>query len=265
MAASVTTARRVRGATARTRPAAAGRRTRRATSIRSMRGNKRTHPFTWHAAAVGESFADIKFPGMLKNCEGCHLRGAYDFSNPASQSALPNRLYRTVATGFFAVNVGDTVPTYSGASCTAGTSAPQTDVGAYSLSPYITGVPANYGTGFSYNTGLLPANSCTTDGTPVTNPPDGTLQADPRTLVNSPIATACFRATTPIWPARTWRSTVVRFTRRAALRSPRWRPAWSAMTRVASRISRPCTRSSASCSRENRCGLRAPVSPWAAV
>ena len=155
-------------------------------------GNKRTHPFTWHAAAVGESFADVKFPGLLKNCEGCHIRGAYDFSNPASQSALPNRLYRTVATGFFAVNVGDTVPTYSGASCTAGTSTPQTDVGVYSLSPYVLGIPQNYGTGFSYNTGLLPSNSCTTDGAPVTNPPDGTLQADPRTLVNSPIATACF-------------------------------------------------------------------------
>jgi hypothetical protein len=26
----------------------------------------------------------------------------------------------------------------------------------------------------------------------MTNPPDGTLQADPRTLVNSPTATACF-------------------------------------------------------------------------
>jgi OmcA/MtrC family decaheme c-type cytochrome len=141
---------------------------------------------------VGESFADIKFPGLLRNCEGCHVRGAYDFSSAASQSALPNRLYRTVATGFFATNVGETVPTYSGASCTAGTSAPQTDVGVYALSPYILGYPQNYGTGFSYNAGLAPSNSCTTDGTPVTNPPGGTLEADPRTLVNSPIATACF-------------------------------------------------------------------------
>ena len=127
-------------------------------------GNKREHPFTWHAEAVGESFADIKFPGVLKNCEGCHVRGAYDFSNPASQDALPNRLYRTVATGFFALNVGDTVPTYSGPSCTAGTSAPQTDVGAYSISPFVMGYPTNYGTGFSYNTGLTASSSCTTDG-----------------------------------------------------------------------------------------------------
>jgi OmcA/MtrC family decaheme c-type cytochrome len=155
-------------------------------------GNKRTEPFTWHAAAVGESFAEIKFPGILRNCEGCHVRGAYDFSNPASQSALPNRLYRTVATGFFALDVGNTVPTYVGASCTAGTSAPQSDLGAYSLSPYVAGYPANYGTGFSYNAGLTASSSCTTDGVAVSNPSGGTLQADPRSLVNSPIATACF-------------------------------------------------------------------------
>lgn len=155
-------------------------------------GNKRTQPFTWHSGAVGESFADVKFPGVLRNCEGCHIRGAYDFRNAASQSALPNRLYRTVASGFFAVNIGDTVPRYSGATCTAGTTTPQTDVGAYSLSPYILGFPENYGTLFSYNATLTPASSCTTDGAPVTNPAGGTLEADPRTLVNSPIATQCF-------------------------------------------------------------------------
>ena len=157
-------------------------------------GNKRIEPFTWHASEVGKSFADIKFPGVLKNCEGCHVRGSYDFSNAASESAVPNRLYRTVATGFFGAAPGDTFPTYtfSGGSCVAGTSAPQTDVGAYALSPYVAGFPTNYGTGFSYNAGLTNSNSCTTDGTAVTNPPGGTLAADARSLVNSPLATACF-------------------------------------------------------------------------
>ncbi len=155
-------------------------------------GNKRTHDFTWHASAVGESFADVKFPGVLKNCEGCHVRGSYDFSNADSQSALPNRLYRTVATGFFALNVGDTVPRYSGTTCTASQTAPQTDVGAYSISPFVQGYPANYGTGFSYNAGLTTSNSCTNDGAPVVTPAGGTLPADPRSLVNSPVATACF-------------------------------------------------------------------------
>ncbi len=155
-------------------------------------GNKRSEEFTWHSAAVGESFADVKFPGVLGNCEGCHVRGSFDFSNAASESALPNRLYRTVATGFFAINPGDTVPRYSGATCAASQSTPQTEVGAYSLSPYIQGYPANYGTGFSFNAGLTASNSCTNDGAPVSNPPGGTLEADPRSLVNSPVATACF-------------------------------------------------------------------------
>jgi OmcA/MtrC family decaheme c-type cytochrome len=154
-------------------------------------GNKRADPFTWHAEAVGESFADVKFPGVLRNCEGCHVRGSYDFSNPASESALPNRLYRTVATGFFAKNVGDTVPRYSGTSCTAGVTAAQTDVGAYSLSPYVQGYPANYGTGFSFNAGLTASSSCSNDGAPVSTPAGGTLAADPRSLVNSPVATTC--------------------------------------------------------------------------
>jgi hypothetical protein len=29
-------------------------------------GNKREHPFTWHAEAVGESFAEVKFPGCVE-------------------------------------------------------------------------------------------------------------------------------------------------------------------------------------------------------
>ena len=158
-------------------------------------GNKRAVPFTWHAGAVGESFADVKFPGVLKNCEGCHIRGSYDFSAVASQSALPNRLYRTVATGIFNGTAGTTITTYSYSSgsgtCVAGTSAPQTDVGAYALSPYI--VPlVNYGIGFSYNAGSTTSNSCKPDGTVVSNPPGGTIEADPQSLVSSPIATACF-------------------------------------------------------------------------
>ncbi len=102
-------------------------------------GNKRSEAFTWHSSAVGESFADIKFPGVLKNCEGCHIRGAYDFSAVASQSALPNRLYRTVATGIFPAE-GASIGTYkvSGASCVAGTPSVGTALSAYSLSPYVT-------------------------------------------------------------------------------------------------------------------------------
>lgn len=156
---------------------------------------KRTKPFTWHALSTTESFADIGFPGILKNCETCHLPGTYDFSASASASALPNRLYRTVATGIFRGTEGTTITTYSYSSatgtCVAGTSSAQTALGVFSLSPYITAL-TNYGIGFSYNAGLTTANSCKPDGTLVANPAGGTVAADGTTLVNSPIATACF-------------------------------------------------------------------------
>jgi len=156
--------------------------------------DKRTKPFTWHASEVGKSFADIGFPGILSRCETCHLPNTYDFSAPASASALPNRLYKTVATGIFSAPTGNQINTYSTSTgCTVPTpGTPQTDVGVYSLSPYITAL-TNYGIGFSYNAGLTTSNSCRPDGSGlVANPPGGTVEADGTTLVNSPIATACF-------------------------------------------------------------------------
>jgi len=101
-----------------------------------------------------KSFADIGYPGILSKCETCHLPGTYDFSAPASASAVLNRLYRTVGTGTYPV--------------------PDTTTAAgYSQSPYV--APGTYGSGFSYNA-----------GTGVTTP------AATTTLVISPIATACF-------------------------------------------------------------------------
>ena len=79
---------------------------------------------------------------------------SYDFSAPASASALPNRLYRTVGTGTYPVPDPLTVA-------------------GYSQSPYVT--PGTYGSGFSYNAGT-----------------GATTPAATTTLVISPIATACF-------------------------------------------------------------------------
>jgi OmcA/MtrC family decaheme c-type cytochrome len=61
----------------------------------------------------------------------------------------------------------------------------------FSLSPYIT-AGTNYGIGFSFNAGATASNSCKPDGTVVSIPPGGTVEADTGTLVISPIATACF-------------------------------------------------------------------------
>jgi len=158
---------------------------------------KREAPFTWDATSTTESFADIAYPGVLRDCQTCHLPGTYDFSASASASALPNKQYRTVATGAFNGTANTTITTYSynsgSASCVAGTSSPQTALGVFSLSPYITPFPTTYGVGFSFNAGLTATNpSCRPDGTVVAaNPAGGTIQADPVTLVNSPIAGVC--------------------------------------------------------------------------
>jgi OmcA/MtrC family decaheme c-type cytochrome len=64
------------------------------------------------------------YPGVLNDCEQCHLPGTYDFRASASESALPNLVWSTVATGTTAAN------------------------NAAASSPYIT-IGTNYGSGFS--------------------------------------------------------------------------------------------------------------------
>jgi OmcA/MtrC family decaheme c-type cytochrome len=64
------------------------------------------------------------YPGVLNNCEQCHLPGTYDFSSQSSQAALPNLIWSTVATGTIA------------------------DTTAAQNSPYVA-TGNDYGTGFS--------------------------------------------------------------------------------------------------------------------
>ena len=111
---------------------------------------------------------------------------------------MPSKQLRTAATGAFNTQSGTTITTYAynsgNQSCVAGTSAPQTDLGVFELSPYISPFPTTYGVGFSFNAGLNAGSpSCRPDGTGVAAiSSGGTLQADPATLVNSPIAGVCF-------------------------------------------------------------------------
>jgi OmcA/MtrC family decaheme c-type cytochrome len=114
---------------------------------------KRVVPFTWDAASTTESFANVKFPGILAQCETCHLPGTYDFLNADAAAALPFKQFRTVATGIFD---------------------PTTPLDEFTMSPYVA-LNVDYGNGFSYSV---------TSGT--------TTEAAATTLVNSPIATACF-------------------------------------------------------------------------
>lgn len=135
-------------------------------------GAKRTTPFTWQMSTT-ESFAEIKFPGILAQCETCHLPGTYDFSASASASALPNRPYRTVGTGIYNGTVGTLT---TGCTVSATNNCLATDLSVSSLSPYVAKDNlTNYGSGFSFNVGT-----------------GVTTAAAPTTLVTSPIATACF-------------------------------------------------------------------------
>ncbi|WP_372527970.1 OmcA/MtrC family decaheme c-type cytochrome [Piscinibacter sp.] len=157
---------------------------------------KRSVPFTWHASSTTESFADIKFPGILKECETCHLPGTYDFSATASASALPNRLYRSVGTGIYPA-LAESIPGWkvSGTACVAGNASVGTALSTFSVSPYVTKSTAaavtNYGIGYTFNAGIAATNACTPDGTFYTVAAGSSVEAAGTTLVNSPIATAC--------------------------------------------------------------------------
>ncbi|HAL40643.1 MAG TPA: hypothetical protein DCP03_22110 [Polaromonas sp.] len=156
---------------------------------------KRDVNFTWHAGSTTDGFWDIGYPGVLTDCQQCHLPNTVNFGASANKSAAENGslLYSTVATGRYA-DVGGTTTTYTYASgaCTAGTSAAQTALGAFSLSPYIAKNDTSYGLGYTANVGLAASNGCKPDGTVYTIPAGNKLDADGNTLVNSPIASACF-------------------------------------------------------------------------
>src|SRR6185295_10787683 len=95
--------------------------------IHAIHGSaKRTVPYNWHAISPTENFSHVQFPGILKDCETCHLPGTYNYAASGSASALPNRQYRTVAAGILA-STGET----------------------FSYSPYIT-QDLDYGAGFSF-------------------------------------------------------------------------------------------------------------------
>jgi len=182
--------------------------------------NKRTHEYTWHAVESPpnsgnfEDFAEVRYPGVLANCEQCHIPGAYNFGNSASADAAgiggdgtEKRLWRTVATGFYRGVAGATLTTYSGAGCTTtALSSPATALSIFSQPPAEYGLMANasgdgtnpnvgtyYGDGFRYNAGVNPTNAaCTANGTVVpANPPQGIIEATAQSLVMSPTVAAC--------------------------------------------------------------------------
>jgi OmcA/MtrC family decaheme c-type cytochrome len=143
---------------------------------------KRTVPYTWQAtcpagtsfadgtctAANADSYAKVTYPGILNNCQQCHLAGTYDFSASASAAALPNLLMSTVATGKYTAAIGN--------------------------APYITadGV-TDYGTLFStgnLTSGTKDGVACT-PAAPCVCTVAAPCDASGTTLVKSPIVAAC--------------------------------------------------------------------------
>jgi OmcA/MtrC family decaheme c-type cytochrome len=84
-------------------------------------------PYSWHAISPTENFSHVQYPGVLKDCETCHLPGTYNYAASGSAAALLNRQYRTVASGILA-STGQT----------------------FTYSPYIT-QDLDYGAGFTFN------------------------------------------------------------------------------------------------------------------
>jgi OmcA/MtrC family decaheme c-type cytochrome len=61
---------------------------------------KREQAFTYEATADNlNGFQEVTYPGVLKNCETCHVAGSYDFSGARNSAALPNLLWTSDALG----------------------------------------------------------------------------------------------------------------------------------------------------------------------
>jgi OmcA/MtrC family decaheme c-type cytochrome len=85
---------------------------------------KRQVPYNWHAKSATEGYYEITYPGVLNDCQTCHLPGTFDFSASASAAAFSNRQLRTVGQG-----------TYSA---------------SFTVSPYVA-LGTDYGSGFSFS------------------------------------------------------------------------------------------------------------------
>jgi OmcA/MtrC family decaheme c-type cytochrome len=112
---------------------------------------KRTVPYTWHAVSATENYSEIEYPGVLSNCEQCHLPGTYDFSAAQYTDDLIGRM----------LNVLDVSGTLASTSTTS-----------YTFSPYVK-TDTNYGTNWSIATNGTYTNAAGT------------------TLVSSPITAVC--------------------------------------------------------------------------
>jgi OmcA/MtrC family decaheme c-type cytochrome len=143
--------------------------------------SKRTVPFTWHAVSKTDNYSQVVYPGVLKNCETCHLPGTYDFSasqytatDAAGKTIVDNMLYVTAASGKTITSTSATSYVYPQAS-PVGSKSWAYGGGTDSLQ---FAVDKDFGTGLtqSKTTGMVDTTTNTTYG---------------NNLVTSPIAAVC--------------------------------------------------------------------------
>ncbi len=167
--------------------------------------SKHTVPYNWHSISLTQGFWEVTYPGILKNCETCHLPGTYDFSGAAyTDTLMNNQLYSTVATNGSRVfntttkipgpgTYGDGTPAFGNGIVTYAygdisynaitAAAPRGLFGSATtaLSPYVVS-GTDYGPGFANNLNAADAAAGKTVK----------FEAAGTTLVTSPIATVCF-------------------------------------------------------------------------
>lgn len=130
-------------------------------ALHNGNSGQRVNKFSWEASA-GAKFWEVGYPGQLKNCEGCHIAGTYDYSASGSANAVPNMLMTTGVSG----------TTDTPATVNVITTGSEAVPGTY-YSPFV--LPSTtYGATFAFN-----ANT------------GATTPAADTTLVLSPISAAC--------------------------------------------------------------------------
>jgi OmcA/MtrC family decaheme c-type cytochrome len=144
--------------------------------------SKRTAFFTPTGASATDNFSTIVYPGVLKNCETCHLPGTYDFS--ASQYTAKDSTGKTIVDNMLYITAAKGTPT-------ADFKAPQT--GKVGSGTYAYG--ATYGCGSATNCLLTVGSGSFGTAGPSWDYTTGKIKAytsgEGSNLVSSPIAAAC--------------------------------------------------------------------------
>jgi len=195
-----------------------------ATGVRGLGVQGIDVPLTWATANAPNAttrstggFAEIGYPGVLRNCQQCHLPNTVNYG--AATAFNNNQLLPpTAATGIINNTPGKIVQTYAydatyaaanPGKCkpnAAGALAPQKNAAAYSTAAgsTINGVTTpgnlevvadgvyNYGIAWSANVSLVATNACKPDGTLYTLAPGTSIEPDPTTLVHTPVTATCF-------------------------------------------------------------------------